>query len=146
MDRVRAGCQADMTTGQRFLDQNAFAMSLRVIQYRLFVLLVEVVGDHCAVTLTQRQQAAFDGLAGKAEATNLAFAFEVGERLIHLGVVEDRQIVAVRMHQNQIEKVSFKTFQAALYRCACMGGAEVMARLAVGEFLANLADDNPVWR
>ncbi len=93
--------------------------------------------------MLQRLQAAGDGLAGKAEAEDLALLLELGKGLVDLLLFEDGQVVAVGMHQHQLDAVGFQALQAALYRTAGVGGAEIEVRLAIVEFFANLADDHP---
>ncbi|MNP26229.1 hypothetical protein D3C76_1190730 [compost metagenome] len=94
--------------------------------------------------MLQRLQAAFDCLAGKAKATDLAFGLERGERGINFAFSEDRQVVAVGVHQHQVDEVSLKALQAAFDRKTGVRGAEVVTGQAVGKLFADLADDHPI--
>ncbi|MCY1428009.1 hypothetical protein D9M71_438790 [compost metagenome] len=143
LHRVDTRGQADMPAGQGLFHQDGLAVFGSVVQHRAFCLLVEVVGDHGAVALLQRLQAAGDSLAGQAETEDLALLLELGQGLVHLLLFEDCQVVAVGMHQHQFDAVGFQAAQAALHRAAGVGGAEIEVRLAVVEFFANLADDHP---
>ncbi|MNZ74984.1 hypothetical protein D3C78_934520 [compost metagenome] len=105
---------------------------------------VQIVGDHRAVALLQRFQSAFDGLAGKPEAANLAFGLEFGEGFVDFAVIEDREVVAIGVHQHQVDEVRFQTLQAALYRHARVCRTEVMTGLAVGKLFTHLADNHPI--
>ncbi len=119
-------------------------MCSSVVEDRSFGLLVEVVGHHRAVALLQRKQSTIDRLAGQAEGEDLALALELGQGLVDLGVLQDIEVVAVRMHQHQLDAVGTQTLEAALHREARVGGRKVETRLAVLELLANLADDHPI--
>ena len=133
-----------MPAGQGLLHQNAFAVQLGVIQHRQLGLLVEVVGNHRAVTRFEGQQAACDGLAGQAEGADLALALEFGEGLVDAAVAQDGDIVAVRVHQQQVDEVGLQALEAALHGEAGVCRGEVEARLAVFELFADLADDHPL--
>ncbi|MNO79339.1 hypothetical protein D3C76_705050 [compost metagenome] len=94
--------------------------------------------------MLQRLQAAFNGFAGKPEAANLAFGLERGKRCIDFAVVEDGQVVAVGVHQHQVDKIGFKTLQAAFHREAGVLGTEIVPGQPVGKLFADLADDYPI--
>ena len=93
-----------------------------VVEDRSFGLLVEVVGHHRAVALLQRKQSTIDRLAGQAEGEDLALALELGQGLVDLGVLQDIEVVAVRMPQHQLDAVGTQTLEAALHREARVGG------------------------
>ena len=61
--RVNPRAQADVAAGQRFFDQNGLAMRRRVIDDRLFGLLIQVVRDHGAIAGLQGFQPAFNGFS-----------------------------------------------------------------------------------
>src|SRR5690606_14561117 len=75
---------------------------------------------------------------------DLALALELGKGFVDLAPVKDRQVVAVGMHQHQVDDVGFQPAQAALHRKARVRRREVEARGSVLELLADLADDHPV--
>jgi len=127
-----------------FLIRMPLAWADGVVEHRAFGLLVEVVGDHRTIAVLQRQQAALDGLAGQPVGENLALALELGECLVDLGVAQNIHVVAVRVHQHQVDAVGAQAREAAVHREARVGGGEIEARLAVVELLADLADDHPV--
>ena len=98
---------------------------------------------HC-VTSGVGEQAALDGLAGEAEGADLALALELGQGLVDAAVVEDGQVVAVGMHQDQFNMLGFQALEAAFYRQPGMGRREVEERGTVDELFTNLADDHPM--
>ncbi|MDT4835731.1 hypothetical protein FQZ97_694050 [compost metagenome] len=142
--RIHPRAQAGMAAGEAFLDQDALVLLQREVEHRFFALLVEVVGDHGAIALFQRQQPAVHRLAGQAEGADLAGLLQLGEGLVDAAVPQYPEVVAVGMHQHQVDEVGFQAFQASFDGEARVFGAEVEAGNAAVEFLAHLADDHPV--
>ena len=92
----------------------------------------------------QGEQAALDSLAGEAEGADLALALELGEGFVDAGFAQNRHIIAIGVHQQQLDVLALQALEAALDREAGMGRAEIEQRLAADEFLADLADDHPL--
>src|SRR5690606_27940869 len=75
---------------------------------------------------------------------DLALALELGKGLVDTGVAQDGHVVAVGVHQHQIDMLGLQAAQAALHGKAGVLRREIEARLAVLELLAHLADDHPL--
>src|SRR5690606_21914659 len=105
--RVDTLGQTGMPAGQSLLDQNALGVTGSVVQNRFFALLAQVVSDHGAIPLLQCQQPALDGLAGNAVGENLAFALELGQRLVDAGIPQDRK--STRLNSSHV-KISYAVF------------------------------------
>ncbi len=100
-------------------------MGRGVLDDRALGALVQVVGDHRAIALAQGAQATFDGLAGESVGADQALALERGESRVDLAVLEDVQVVAIGMHQHQLDPLGLQALQAAFDGAPGMRGGEV---------------------
>src|SRR5690606_22153327 len=64
--------------------------------------------------------------------------------LVDAGIPQHRQVIAVGMHQQQVDAVRIQTLEAALHGQTRMSWREIETGLPLFELLAGLADDHPL--
>ena len=111
-----------VTAGQRFLDQHAGISLLAGIQHRSLLLFGEVVGHHQRVAGCCRRQAAGDRLGGHAEGPDQALLLQLCQCFQGAQLLDDIEVVAIRVDQDDIEVIAAQSLQAAFDGLGCVSG------------------------
>ena len=143
LDRVSATGQG-MPAVERLLDQHALMQGVREIDDLAILGRAGVVGHHHHITGLRRQPSTGHRLGGHAEGADQSFLSAARELLEAVRSQDDVLVVAVRVHQHQVEIVGAQALQAAFDAAAHVRGAEIEKGFAVHELLADLRADHPV--
>src|SRR5690606_35709212 len=140
-----AAAVAEMAGGQRLLDQYAASERERPVEDGTLGDMTGMIGRHDAVARLERRDAAGDRLGRDAVGDQLALLAQASKGLERPAMVDDLVVIAVRMHQHDIDPVRVQPTEAALDTHAHMTGREVETALAARrvEFLADLGADHP---